>query len=595
MFNVLYEPWMGVIDMNGKEKLVGLRDYLVNSHTYKRSAENKQFAVLRRLQQRLAEMVIIDIYGRHITEEDDVLIRLYEDGKFDAKKIDDYFETCINSGISFDLFDKERPFMQVDEETANKIFKPSNRTSVASINPRMSSGRNKVFFQHIRPEEYLTNAYIDDDRVFYYDDAYKKEADGAYGYEVKFEDYINLLLLRHCLAGFGGAGYKCGIACVGKPPVMYQIDDCSKRQSLFSSILLNIPYCESNTDDGLPLWRWPTYTYAIESMEEQSCHVPLLCGMLFPVVYLRADYESINIEKRTIKKIYKTGMPFNMPGTKIDMLEQATQDWLINTEPSVATLIQSRKDKDDRTIGLSFDDYTKAWLDIKTYANIYDKNAPKVLKNSLYEKMKEKYKEKIYEDVEDADLIDDEDDLSIEMSAYYLSMNQSSYLSQGKYLCCLPECILEDRAKYIAIKNFIEMVGLRNYKLSDSEEPKPAIGNWLQKEIKTINSAIKAVDGKPNLKSKKTYMTVERTLMTRYWRFCEVTFKNKYIKDLEAIKQEKCNDKKEYLSKIQGLLESYEREILIYCRRLLKDIPVPKGKSILVKKELYRKKKENKK
>lgn len=90
-------------------------------------------------------------------------------------------------------------------------------------------------------------------------------------------------------------------------------------------------------------------------------------------------------------------------------------------------------------------------------------------------------------------------------------------------------------------------------------------------------------------------MTVERTLMTRYWRFCEVTFKNKYIKDLEAIKQEKCNDKKEYLSKIQGLLESYEREILIYCRRLLKDIPVPKGKSILVKKELYRKKKENKK
>lgn len=28
MFNVLYEPWMGVVDMNGNEALVGLRDYL---------------------------------------------------------------------------------------------------------------------------------------------------------------------------------------------------------------------------------------------------------------------------------------------------------------------------------------------------------------------------------------------------------------------------------------------------------------------------------------------------------------------------------------------------------------------------------------
>ena len=34
MFNVLYEPWMGVVDMDGNETLVGLRDYLVNAHLY---------------------------------------------------------------------------------------------------------------------------------------------------------------------------------------------------------------------------------------------------------------------------------------------------------------------------------------------------------------------------------------------------------------------------------------------------------------------------------------------------------------------------------------------------------------------------------
>lgn len=69
MFNVLYEPWMGVVDMNGNEALVGLRDYLVNAHLYKCSAENKQFAVLRRLQQRLAETFVMDIFGINIDTE----------------------------------------------------------------------------------------------------------------------------------------------------------------------------------------------------------------------------------------------------------------------------------------------------------------------------------------------------------------------------------------------------------------------------------------------------------------------------------------------------------------------------------------------
>lgn len=590
MFNILYEPWMGVIDMNGNEKLVGLRDYLVNAHLYKRSAENNQFAILRRLQQRLAEAVIIDIYGRHIKEGDDTLICLYQNKKFDAEKIDDYFTTCINSGISFDLFDEERPFMQVDKETANKVFNSSNKVSVASIHPRMSSGHNKVFFNNIQPEDYLTNTGIEDNRAFYYDDLYDKKADGAYGYEVKFEDYINLLLLRHCLAGFGGNGYKCGIACVGKPPIMYQIDDSSEKQSLFSSILLNIQYCDlENCDDGLPLWRWPSFLYGFESMYENSnfnvCHIPLLNGLFFPVIYLRPDYESIDINKRTIKKIYKASMSFKKAGTKSDMLELAQQDWLINNEPSVSI----KKNKNDRTVGISFDNYIKSWLDIKTYANIYDKTSPKVLINPLYKKIKEKYEESLYQDIDDADLLDNEEDLCIEMSAYYLSMNKSSYLSQGKYVCCLPQCILKDRIKYLAVKKYIDMVGLEKYVLFDDEKPKDAIGFWLKKEIKIINSAIKAADGKPNLKDQKAYITVENTLMNRYWRFCENLFKTKFLRELEYIKQSKNNE--EYISKINAQLELYKHEIFLYAKNLLKDIPIPKGKSILVKKEIYKIKK----
>lgn len=58
IFDVLTEPWMGVVDKETGEVLkVGLRDYIVNAHMYKCSAENKDFAIVRRLQQRLAEML----------------------------------------------------------------------------------------------------------------------------------------------------------------------------------------------------------------------------------------------------------------------------------------------------------------------------------------------------------------------------------------------------------------------------------------------------------------------------------------------------------------------------------------------------------
>ena len=104
---VLTEPWMGVVDKETGEVLkVGLRDYIVNAHMYKCSAENKDFAIVRRLQQRLAEAVVIDIYGRRVNDE---LMSAFNNGRFDADKVDAYFDECIKNGTSFDLFDEEKP------------------------------------------------------------------------------------------------------------------------------------------------------------------------------------------------------------------------------------------------------------------------------------------------------------------------------------------------------------------------------------------------------------------------------------------------------------------------------------------------------
>ena len=164
MFNVLYEPWMGVVDMDGNETLVGLRDYLVNAHLYKCSAENKQFAVLRRLQQRLAETFVMDIFGINIDTE----AALINAGHFDADEIDAYIRNCENSGVSFDLFDENRPFMQTDKITYEKVFKNKASGPVAAINPRMGSGNNKVFFNNVNVNDYLNNTEAEDCRHSYY-------------------------------------------------------------------------------------------------------------------------------------------------------------------------------------------------------------------------------------------------------------------------------------------------------------------------------------------------------------------------------------------------------------------------------------------
>ena len=205
IFDILTEPWMGVIDKETGEVLkVGLKDYIVNAHMYKCSAENKDFAIIRRLQQRLAEAVVIDIYGRAVNDE---LMSVFNNGRFDADKIDAYFDECIKNGTSFDLFDVEKPFMQVDAKTAESVFKENSITSVSSINAKQCGGNNKVFFQHVDVNDYIENFGGIDNRDSYYDEAQIDGRHIEFANSVKFDEYMNLILMDSCIAGMRGQSY----------------------------------------------------------------------------------------------------------------------------------------------------------------------------------------------------------------------------------------------------------------------------------------------------------------------------------------------------------------------------------------------------
>lgn len=542
MFNILYEPWMGVIDMNGNETQVGLRDYLVNAHLYKCSAENRQFAVLRRLQQRLAETFVMDIFGLNIDTETSLL----DTGYFDAKKIDTYIKQCKESGVSFDLFDENRPFMQTDKKTFEKIFKSKKSVSVATINPRMESGNNKVFFNNVSTKNYIENTAAEDCRDSYYDSVYNKKYTVENAEVVSFAEYMNLLLIAHCIAGQGGAGYRSGLMCVGVPPILYHIDS-DKNQTLFHSILMNIAFdSKHNVKNDAPLWRWATYERGKENLNScktDTVNVPKMEGMFFPVMYLYPDLSSIDETNKTISKVYK----INIDLGEADLIAAARERWIEETEPSVSIKEIKTASRTFKT-GTRFAESNRSWLDIKTYADVYDGGAPKCLAGF---KLTSGYDSFDMEDVFGRPI----------MTAYYLAMEQAKYLVQGEYQCYLPLCILRDQNKKIVSKGFITAAENMAYQLI--------------RDIKTVDKALNSSDPASD-NNKHEIQTVERVLGNRFMRYCEGLFKKEFIPEIAKID----DDDDFYTETLKEKLNNYISKMAGYSWQLIYQVPVPYGKSI---------------
>ena len=97
-------------------------------------------------------------------------------------------------------------------------------------------------------------------------------------------------------------------------------------------------------------------------------------GMFFPVMYLYPDLSSIDEENKTISKVYK----INIDLGEADLIAAARERWIEETEPSVS--VKKIKTSSSRTFktGTRFAESNRSWLDIKTYADVYDGGAPNV-------------------------------------------------------------------------------------------------------------------------------------------------------------------------------------------------------------------------
>ena len=146
-FNVLDAPWIPVVTLDGTKELLGIRE------TLNRAQELKEISAVSPLEEfsvyRFLSVFLMDALRPKRTS---AIRKLLKQGCFDMEQIEEYISLCEEEGVSFDLFDEERPFMQsVPQEKLTA--KP-----ITNIDYFLPSGNNHLHFNHERIEMHSVSA-----------------------------------------------------------------------------------------------------------------------------------------------------------------------------------------------------------------------------------------------------------------------------------------------------------------------------------------------------------------------------------------------------------------------------------------------------
>ncbi|MFA5064067.1 MAG: type I-E CRISPR-associated protein Cse1/CasA [Dehalococcoidia bacterium] len=211
-FNVLTEPWIPVIRLNGLNDELGTLTCLEQAHELREIRDPSpiiEFGLYRLLVAFVLDALILA--GRRPEDQLD-LKSLIKAGRFDLDMIKDYIRQC---GNVFDLFHPEQPFLQTKMDKATP--KP-----LAAMYPAVPSGITVNHWHH-ETEDNL---------------------------QVLVQEAARLLCTLAPFMTAGGAGLSPSI---NGAPVVYALPI---GKNLFETIVLNIPLrCSQESGRGVIAWR----------------------------------------------------------------------------------------------------------------------------------------------------------------------------------------------------------------------------------------------------------------------------------------------------------------------------------------------------
>ena len=106
-FQILTQPWIPVKELDGSMKELSLLETLERAHLLSEIQDPSpmvEYSVYR--------FLIVFLMDMLRPEDEEVLEELLDEGQFDWDTIQRYVRQCEQEGVSFDLFDSERPFLQ---------------------------------------------------------------------------------------------------------------------------------------------------------------------------------------------------------------------------------------------------------------------------------------------------------------------------------------------------------------------------------------------------------------------------------------------------------------------------------------------------
>lgn len=237
-FNVLDQAWIPVISLEGKEETLGIRETILRAHELREitsASPLEEYSLYRFLGLFLMDM----LRPESETDIEDFL----EEGRFDEDDLKSYIALCRAEGVSFDLFDEERPFLQskYDRMTDGEP-KP-----VAILDFSRACGNNHTHFDH---------------------NAYAKES-------ISPSKAARLLPTYFTFLTMGGRGY--GYSINQQPPYYGIVKGDNLFETLTFSLLstdsIGIPF-----DNPPVLWRRKTPV----ACQGEVGRTSWLGGMLFP-------------------------------------------------------------------------------------------------------------------------------------------------------------------------------------------------------------------------------------------------------------------------------------------------------------------------
>lgn len=235
-FNILKEPWIPAIFLSGERRELGLLDTLnqaPNIRGLDLANPMEEYGIYR--------LLILFLMAMYQPKNAFAVVNILQKKKVDEEKLNEYLECCKKEGVSFDIFDEERPFLQSPYDPrwdSDKSLK-----SVAELDYTHASGNNAVHFDHTFEE-----------------DACMTPAEAARALPA---------VQIFCTAGLQGPSNV-----YGAPPLFFLV----QGKNLFETLIFSMVPLTKGKETPPEIWRCTDIVEPGKKVAETS----LLYGMLFP-------------------------------------------------------------------------------------------------------------------------------------------------------------------------------------------------------------------------------------------------------------------------------------------------------------------------